>query len=71
MDAKLYVEILNDDVLGTLRDLEINKKDIYFQQDNDTKHTSHLTQCYGLTRTVGRSSFKSSAAESNTTVVFF
>ena len=30
MDAKLYVEILNDDLLGTLRDLEINKKDIYF-----------------------------------------
>jgi len=30
MDAKLYVSILDDDVLGTLKDLEINKKDIYF-----------------------------------------
>jgi len=44
MDAKLYVSILDDDVLGTLKDLEINKKDIYFQQDNDPKHTSRLAQ---------------------------
>ena len=44
MDIKLYVKILNDDLLGTLRYLEINKKDIYFQQDNDPKHTSHLAQ---------------------------
>ena len=44
MDAKLYVSILDDDVLGTLKDLEINKKDIYFQQDNDLKHTSQLAQ---------------------------
>ncbi len=44
MDAKLYVEILNDDLLGTLKDLEINKKDIYFQQDNNPKHTSCLAQ---------------------------
>jgi hypothetical protein len=29
MDAKLYVSILDDDVLGTLKDLGINKKDIY------------------------------------------
>jgi hypothetical protein len=35
VDAKLYVEILNDDLLGTLQDLEINKKDIYFHQVND------------------------------------
>ena len=44
MNAKLYVSILDDDVLGTLKDLEINKKDIYFQQDNDPKHTSQLAQ---------------------------
>ncbi len=44
MDMKLYVEILNDDLLGTLKDLEINKKDVYFQQDNNPKHTSCLTQ---------------------------
>ena len=44
MDAKLYVLILDDNVLGTLKDLGINKKDIYFQQDNDLKHTSRLAQ---------------------------
>lgn len=43
MDAKLYVKILNDNVLGTLKDLGINKE-VYFQQDNDLKHTSHLAQ---------------------------
>ena len=42
IDTKLYCEILSDDLLGTLRDLEIDKKDIYFQQDNDPKHTSLL-----------------------------
>ena len=31
MDVKLYVKILNNDFLGTLQDLGINKKDIYFQ----------------------------------------
>ena len=30
MNAKLYVKILNDDVLGTLWNLEIYKKNIYF-----------------------------------------
>jgi hypothetical protein len=44
MDAKLYCEILKDDFLGTLDDLDINKKDVYFQQDNDPKHTAALTQ---------------------------
>lgn len=40
MDAVLYVGILDDEFLGTLRNLKINKKDIYFQKDNDLKHTS-------------------------------
>ena len=44
MDAKLYVSILDDNVLDILKDLEINKKDIYFQQDNVPKHTSRLAQ---------------------------
>jgi len=42
MNAELYTQILNDEFLGTLRDLGINKKYIYFQQDNDPKHTSRL-----------------------------
>jgi hypothetical protein len=44
MDAALYVEILKDEFLGTLSDLKIKKTDIYFQQDNDPKHTSKLAQ---------------------------
>ena len=44
MDGPLYVEILNDDLLGSLKDLSINKKDIYFQQDNDPKHTSRVAK---------------------------
>ena len=44
MDGPLYTEILNDDVLGTLKDLGIKKKDIYFQQDNDPKHTSGVAR---------------------------
>ena len=42
MDTMLYTQILDDELLGTLGDLEIKKKDIYFQQDNDPKHTSWL-----------------------------
>jgi hypothetical protein len=42
MDMKLYCEILGDEFLGTLSDLDIKKKDIYFQQDNDPKHTSKM-----------------------------
>ncbi|KIO11763.1 hypothetical protein M404DRAFT_113086, partial [Pisolithus tinctorius Marx 270] len=42
MDVKLYVKILQDELLGTLSDLGMKKKYIYFQQDNDLKHTSKL-----------------------------
>ena len=38
MDTSLYEEILNNKFLGNL---DINKKSIYFQQDNDPKHTSN------------------------------
>jgi hypothetical protein len=44
MDGPLYTQILNDDILGTLKDLGINKKDVYFQQDSDLKHTSKIAQ---------------------------
>ena len=44
MDGPLYTEILKDDVLGTLKDFSIKKKDIYFQQDNDPKHTSGVAR---------------------------
>jgi hypothetical protein len=42
MDKHLYCEILQDDLLGTLDDLELDMRDYYFQQDNDLKHTSHV-----------------------------
>ena len=65
MDAKLYVEILNDDVLGTLRDLEINKKDIYFQQDNDPKHTSRLAQDWFLQKKLDKLDWPASSLDMN------
>lgn len=42
MNANLYVQILDDELLGILGNLGIKKKDIYFQQDNDHKYTSKL-----------------------------
>lgn len=43
MNIILYTEVLDDELLGTFHDLKIKKKDFYFQQDNDPKHTSNLT----------------------------
>ncbi|KAG8917394.1 hypothetical protein FRC01_002479 [Tulasnella sp. 417] len=40
MDAELYVAILDDDLLETLKDYDKDPSDIIFQQDNDPKHTS-------------------------------
>ena len=40
MDAIQYVQILSESLMGTLKDHRIKKRDIYFQQDNDPKHTS-------------------------------
>jgi hypothetical protein len=44
MDGPLYVEILNDDLLGSLKDLNIKKKDVCFQRDNDPKHISRVAK---------------------------
>lgn len=40
MDAQLYTEILEDNLLASIADYGLKKKDIVFQQDNDPKHTS-------------------------------
>ena len=40
MDANLYTEILEDDLLRTLEYYNKNPGEIEFQQDNDPKHTS-------------------------------
>jgi transposase len=40
MDAHLYTEILNNEFLQTLEYYGLEKEEIVFQQDNDSKHTS-------------------------------
>jgi hypothetical protein len=65
MNAKLYVEILNDEFLGTLDDLDINKKDVYFQQDNDPKHTSRLAQDWFRRKRVDKLDWPASSPDMN------
>src|SRR5215212_3334475 len=42
MDAQLYVDILDDHLLQTIRYYKLDRDKVIFQQDNDSKHTSHL-----------------------------
>ena len=39
MDADLFVEILEDELQGTLEYYNLKPKEVIFQQDNDPKHT--------------------------------
>ncbi len=41
MDAELYVNILNDELLQTMDFYGMDRKQVIFQQDNDPKHNSH------------------------------
>lgn len=44
MNGELYVEILEDNLQGTLRYHKKKPKNILFQQDNDSKHTCKLAK---------------------------
>lgn len=44
MDAQLYTEILGDELLKSLEWYGHMVEDVYFQQDNDPKHTSKLAK---------------------------
>ena len=44
MNGDLYRQILKEDLLGTIEWHGMDKENIIFQQDNDPKHTAHLTK---------------------------
>jgi RNAse (barnase) inhibitor barstar len=44
MDAQLYTRILDDEFLKTLEYHGLEMDKIIFQQDNDSKHTSHIAR---------------------------
>ena len=44
MDAKQYVDILEENLEKSRKKLKVEKKKAIFQQDNDPKHTSNLAQ---------------------------
>ena len=44
LDAQLYQYILDIEILSTLYWYELNKDDIFFQHDNNPKHTARSTK---------------------------
>lgn len=46
LDADLYISILKDDLMETLRDYSIDPNRFILQQDNDSRHTAKKTMDY-------------------------
>ena len=44
MDAKLYQQILHEDLMNTIKVRVFNVKEVIFQQDGDPKHTANSTK---------------------------
>src|ERR1700722_1537107 len=65
MDANLYTQILDEEFLPTLDDLGIIKSDIYFQQDNDPKHTSKLSKLWFKKKKVDKLDWPPSSPDMN------
>jgi hypothetical protein len=42
MDKHLYLDILKEDLVNTIKDFKMYPKEIIFQQDNDLKHKANL-----------------------------
>ncbi|MCV6009278.1 transposase, partial [Enterococcus faecalis] len=40
MNAQLYCDILEENLLTTIEKLDLDRENLIFQQDNDPKHTS-------------------------------
>ncbi|KAL1925108.1 uncharacterized protein VTP21DRAFT_4762 [Calcarisporiella thermophila] len=44
LDAKLYPQILDDELMATIKWYNLDKKEIIFQHDNDSKHKAKLVE---------------------------
>ena len=44
MDAQLYQNILEDELMVTIDWYKLDKESIFFQHDNNPKHTAHSTK---------------------------